>query len=81
MDDLGDSGPKTSTDILKPRSPAGVFNRIMQQRGNRIRLGATVLDDERRDAQEVAEIGDPRPRADLGTVRSAGVLNRLAQTG
>jgi hypothetical protein len=67
--DLRDGLAKAGADRFQLRQPALIFDRIMQQGGDRLVLVSPVLERDRGDGKEVRDIGDPAPFAGLGAVK------------
>lgn len=65
LDDARDGLAELSPDALQGRWSALILDGVVQQRGNRLIFGSAVLDDERRQAEQVPKVGDVRALAQL----------------
>ena len=71
--------PKRCADLREHPLAAPVLGRVVEQRGDRLVLAAAVLDHQRADAEEVADIGDAAALAHLGAMGRGGELERLLE--
>ena len=78
LDDRGDLGPEPLVDLAERAHAAAVLDDVVQQRGDRRRLVAAVLEHERADREQMREVRDRRALAHILRVVGAGVLERLA---
>ena len=77
-DDIGDDVAELRADLGQRRFPAAVFRGVMQQRAEGFVFVRAVLEDERGDAEDVGDVGNPGalaalPLVDLVRVRQRGL--------
>ena len=56
-----------------------VLDRVVQQRGDRLRFGAAVVEHQRGDVEQVGEVGDVAALAGLRAVQLDGPLDRTSE--
>jgi hypothetical protein len=66
-------------DVGEPAGPALILDGVVEQRGNRLVLATAVLQHERRDPQQMGDVGHARALADLVGVRGGRVGHRLLE--
>ena len=78
-DDVGDLRSELPADLGEGLLAALVLGRVVQERGDRLRLAATCLDDQARHRQQMPEVGDVAALAGLVPVQVGGVGQRLVE--
>lgn len=78
-DDPGDAGAEARLYVGQARGAAVILHRIVEQGGDRLILVGAGLKRDRRDAEEMGDIGDLRSLPALGAVERAGVDERLVE--
>ena len=73
------ASPKRARMSSRRGAAALIFGGVVQQRGDRLVLAAAVVEHDRRDAHEVAEVGRAGALARLRGVRLMGVAERLVE--
>ena len=78
-DDAADLRPELPADLGEGLLSALVLGRIVQERGDRLRLAATCLDDQARHRQQMPDVGDVTALAGLVAVQVGGIGQRLVE--
>ena len=78
-DDLGDAVSKPLSNAGESRLTASVFDRIVQQCGDCFVLVSTVFEDQPRHGQQVRDVWNLGPFANLIGMRDGGVGQRLRE--
>ena len=58
-----------------------VLDRVVQDRGDRFRLGAALVEDDRGDVEQVGEVGDVTALSGLRAVQLGGPLDPATKRG
>lgn len=77
IDDVRDARAEFLANLAEPRQAALVFHRVVKERGDGHFFVAAVFDDNRCNAQKVADIRASRAFADLARVKERGIAKRF----
>ena len=80
LDDARDVLAEVGADLLQRRRAALVFDRVVQQRGDGLVLGAPVVDHQARHRQQMADIRNVAALAHLVVVLALGIHQRLGES-
>jgi glycine/D-amino acid oxidase-like deaminating enzyme len=71
---------ETLANLSPQRRAADVFDRVVKQRRDRFLFVAAALENERRDGQQMRDVGDVRSLAALSAMEPRSITKRLVET-
>ena len=81
LDDPGDGVSEARPDVLEALAPAVVFGRVVEERRDRLVFAAAVIEYDRHDAHEVADVRCARALARLRAMDLVRVAEGLVESG